>query len=251
MSFFEDSIVGTSNKWFLTPPSSVSKARLFCLPYSGCGASIYQKWPKYIGEIEVCPLQLPGRENRFHEDSFISYEELAKALVDDLLPFLDRPFAFFGHCGSALACFEACLYLEKQNGPKPINLFISSQVAPHEGPYGRFLHIDNKELRKEIEVLIRKMGGKPIPDFVDLNLEVMRADVEANRLYQKEKPINISTPITTIGWQEDDEIPMTLMKGWKEYGEVKFNIVAGDHHEFLEAPYELISLIIDEMERHI
>lgn len=251
MSFFEHITAGKTNKWFLTPPSNVSKARLFCLPYSGCGASIYQKWPKYIGDIEVCPIQLPGRENRFHEESFNSYESLAKELANDLLPFLDRPFAFFGHCGSALACFEISLYLESQNGPKPSNLFISSQVAPHEGPYGRFLHISDKELRNEIEFLIRKMGGNPIPDFVDLSLEVMRADIETNRRYQKDKPFNISTPITTIGWREDDEIPMELMSGWNKYGKVKFNIVEGDHHKFLEAPYDLISLIFEEMEEEI
>jgi hypothetical protein len=58
---------GTS-RWFLREPSAESGARLFCLPYSGCGASMYRRWPRFLGDIEVCPVQFPGRENRFRED---------------------------------------------------------------------------------------------------------------------------------------------------------------------------------------
>ena len=46
------------------------KIRLFCFPYGGGGASIYREWQKNLPDsIEVCPIQLPGREDRMNENT--------------------------------------------------------------------------------------------------------------------------------------------------------------------------------------
>jgi len=92
--------------WFLTSLSSEATARLFCFPYSGCGASMYRAWPRWVGSVEIVPLQLPGRENRMREPHYGTYEKLASALVADIGPYLDRPYALFGHCGGALPAAE-------------------------------------------------------------------------------------------------------------------------------------------------
>src|SRR5262249_60295750 len=40
--------------------------RLFCFPYAGGGATVFRKWQDDMpGTIQVCPIQLPGRERRF------------------------------------------------------------------------------------------------------------------------------------------------------------------------------------------
>ncbi|HDR7891115.1 MULTISPECIES: thioesterase II family protein [Bacillus] len=231
------------NKWFLREPSATSKARLFCLPYSGCGASMYRQWPYFIGDIEVCPVQLPGRENRYIEESYSSYEELAEQVIPNLLPYLDRPFAFFGHCGSALPCYEIALQLIRNGQPMPSHLFISSQVAPHDGPQGRFLTMSDVELYEELKHLIIQMGGAPIPDLIELNLGVLRKDVDANKKY---KPIDITKlncQITAVGWNDDAEINPNDMKGWSECGDTDFVTLLGNHYSFLEGPEELFNLI--------
>ena len=52
-------------------PNPNAKLRLFCFPYAGGGASIYRGWPDELPhEIEVCAVQLPGRETRMHEQPF-------------------------------------------------------------------------------------------------------------------------------------------------------------------------------------
>jgi surfactin synthase thioesterase subunit len=237
------------NPWFLREPSVLSKGRLFCIPYSGCGANMYQHWPEFIGDIEVCPIQLPGRENRFHEPSYTTYEALADDLADALTPYMDRPFAFFGHCGSALPSYETTVRLVEKGGPVPARLFVSSQVAPHQGPYGRFLELTDDELKKEMEIFMRRMGGTPVPDFIDLSVGIMRTDLEANRQYKKEEPFLLPCPITAIGWQQDVEVDPSLIDGWREYGETTFRFFKGDHHQFLEAPMELLTAIVEDMER--
>ena len=45
-----------SNGWLLRPgPRAQAKARLFCFPHAGVGASVYRLWPKGLpDDIEVC-----------------------------------------------------------------------------------------------------------------------------------------------------------------------------------------------------
>ena len=234
-------------RWLLYEPAPESAARLFCLPYSGCGAGIYRGWPQYVGGVEVCPVQPPGRENRVREPTFASYEALAADLIDALEPYLDRPFALFGHCGSALPCDEAAVQLAARGGPLPARLFVSSQVAPHQGPAGRFLRMSDAELAAELEGLIHNMGGTVVPDLLGLYLEVLRADVDANRRYRLEHPVRLACPITAIGWADDREVEPAWMGGWVDCGETSFRVFPGDHYRFLRAPDALLAAIREDM----
>ena len=57
------------------------KLRLFCFPHAGGGASIFRLWHKFIPTtIEVCPVQLPGRENRIQEEPYTNITNLVKDL---------------------------------------------------------------------------------------------------------------------------------------------------------------------------
>ena len=46
-----------------------AKMRMFCFPYAGGGASIYRGWGASLpGDLEVCPVQIPGRDNAMPPD---------------------------------------------------------------------------------------------------------------------------------------------------------------------------------------
>ncbi|KUO04448.1 thioesterase II family protein [Streptomyces caeruleatus] len=234
-------------RWFLRRPSAESAARLFALPYSGCGATMYRKWPRFIGDIEVVPIQLPGRENRFREESYKTYEALADDLVEVLLPYLDRPFGLFGHCGSALPGYETAVRLLERGCPMPTRLFISSQVAPHRGPHGRFLRMTDAELAEEVHQLIVELGGTPRPDLVELSLEILRADVETNKRYHPAEPTLLPCPITALGWDQDVEVDHRLMDSWADCGETTFRLLKGPHYRFMEAPDDLLDAFVADL----
>ncbi|MFD4607404.1 thioesterase II family protein [Streptomyces sp. NPDC058440] len=237
-------------KWLLRTPSADAQARLFCFPYSGVGASMYNGWPDRVGSAEICRIQLPGRENRVREAHFGTYEALADDLARGLLPHLDRPFGFFGHCGGALAAFATAHRLAELGQPVADVLFVSSQVAPHEGPYGRYLAMDEEELRKELEGLTRLMGSEPVPDLIDLGLRVMTADLAANRAYRTPGPVVLPTRIRLLGWRDDQEIRPERMTGWAECapaGCCEQRVLPGDHHAFLRAPRPLVDELADGM----
>ncbi|AOW88208.1 thioesterase II family protein [Streptomyces olivaceus] len=237
----------TRGKWLLREPAPDAPYRLFCLPYSGCGASMFREWPERIGPVEVLPVQLPWRENRMREPHFRTYERLATDLVDALAGHLDRPYAVFGHCGGALPAFETVLQIDGRGLRPPARCFVSSQVAPQDGPYGRFLGMTGEELRAELKGLLAELGSAaPAPDMLDLLLEILQADLDANRAYHRERPVRVSCPITVIGWDEDTEVPHGLMTGWSAWGEASKHVLSGTHYTFLHLPDALRDLLITD-----
>lgn len=237
-------------RWLLRKPSGDAPARIFCFPYAGCGASMYRSWPNRIGPAEVCLLQPPGRETRLREPHYGTYEALAEDLAEFLRPYLDRPFAFFGHCSGALPGFETARQLARRGLPGPARLFVSSEVAPHDGPYGRFLSMTDDELAPELEALVAAMGGQLHPALLKLSLGVLRADVEANKRYRYAEPVRIPAAITAIGWRDDDVVGAELMDGWRRYtNDLRFVLLDGAHYSFLHAPEALLAEIAADMER--
>ncbi|RLK24881.1 surfactin synthase thioesterase subunit [Micromonospora sp. M71_S20] len=230
-------------KWFLKEPRADASARIFLLPYSGCGATMYRQWPSMRDGVEFCAVQLPGRENRMREPAFDSYEQMALALAEALRPYLDVPFGLFGHCSSALAAFETAARL-CETGPAPARLFVSSEVAPQDGPYGYFLGLDDEGLSRELAGLLIGMGVQPHPGLIDLTLGVLRHDVDVNKRYVKPDPPVLSCPITSIGWRDDYGVEPRLMDGWSRCGETQTVLFDGGHYEFVGAPDGLLDLLV-------
>jgi surfactin synthase thioesterase subunit len=236
-------------RWLLRQPDPEAAVRLFCFPYSGSGATMYERWPRRFGDVEVCPVQPPGRQNRIREPHYETYEQLAAGLIEFLSPHLDRPFAFFGHCSGALPGVEVTRQLAAAGLPLPRRLFVSAQVAPHDGPYGRLLELEREELRDELAHIIVSMGGQPSDALLDLGLNLLVKDVEANKRYIVPGPLDLPCGITAIGWSDDREIPMQLMGGWRaSSANCRYVLLDGGHFEFLGAPPALLAEIARDLE---
>jgi surfactin synthase thioesterase subunit len=228
-------------RWLLRRPDPEARARLFLFPYSGCGASMYQAWPRRIGAIDVCLIQPPARQNRIAEPHYGTYENMAEGLIEYLRPHLDRPFAFFGHCGGALPGVEVTRQLAAAGLPLPTRVFVSGQVAPHDGPYSRMFELDRDGLRPELAHLITNLGGEPTGPLVEMGLDVLVKDLEANKRYSPGR-ITVPAGITAIGWSEDTEIPMKLMGGWQDTSaDCRFVELDGGHFAMLTAPAALLA----------
>lgn len=229
--------------WLPRAPSAAAAGRVFCIPYAGCGASIFRNWPREQDAIEFLPVEIPGRETRLAEPIAETFQGLAKAMIDALEPYLDVPFAFFGHCWSALAAYEVTAQLHRAGSSTPARLFVSSQVAPQDGPVGRLLDMDDAELAAELAATIRALGGQPYPELVSIYVSVLRADVDVSRRYIVPDPLRLSGPITAIGWTDDSEVSPGQMTGWSECGDTVFKVFPGRHHRFIDAPPELLSTL--------
>jgi len=210
---------------------------------------MYEQWPQRLGDVEICRVQPPGRQNRIREPHYETYERFAAQLIEALSPYLDRPFAFFGHCSGALPGVEITRQLAAAGLPLPRRLFVSAQVAPHDGPYGRLLELDRGELRDELAGIIVRLGGQPSDALLDLGLDLLVKDIEANRRYIVPGPLDLKCGITVIGWSDDREIPVRLMDGWRvSSASCRYVLLDGDHFAFLEAPAALLAEIARDLE---
>jgi surfactin synthase thioesterase subunit len=233
---------GTAGRWLLRSPDRAASARLFCFPYAGCGASMFHRWPRRVGEVEICLIQPPGRENRIREPHYGSYERLAVDLIGSLRPYLGTPFGIFGHCGGALAAAELVLLLGTADLPLPRRLFVSSQVAPHDGPYGRFLRLNSEELGAELSQLIVSLGGVPAPKLISFGTDLLSRDLEASRRYRPPKSRAVPCGVTVIGWKGDEDVPVDVLSGWRDVaGDCRQVLLDGGHYEFLKAPQPLLA----------
>jgi medium-chain acyl-[acyl-carrier-protein] hydrolase len=221
-------------------PNSEAGLRLFCLPHAGGGAGSYREWVAGLApEIEVLPVQLPGRETRFFERPFTNIEPLLAALTEGLRPFLDKPFAFFGHSLGALIAFELIRRLQS-DGVVPMHLFVSGYGAPHlpvKLPPMHHLPDD------QFVTALQDLGTMPTAvleneELLTLLLPLLRADFAIYERYQFQAGNLIECPITILGGKADTLVPPELLLPWNEHtmqpGEA--HLFEGGHFYLHEGP---------------
>jgi surfactin synthase thioesterase subunit len=227
--------------WLHHPPAATGP-RIFCIPQAGSGTTVFDRWPDEHRSVEFLPIELPGRLSRYAEPPSATMEELAADLAAGLAPYLDVPFAFFGHCWSAILAYQVTRHLEAA-GQAPSRLFVSAETPPQVGPFGRMLHMDDTALFGEVEAGIREAGRSPHPELVSIYVRILRQDIELRRHYAVAPPLRLACPITAFRWQQDPEYREAELAGWAECGTTTFTVFPGPHNRFTEAPPELIATL--------
>jgi surfactin synthase thioesterase subunit len=242
-----------SHPWLLLRPGRPKALlRLFCLPYAGGGSSAYRDWQSgFPSEIEVCPVQLPGRENRFSEPPATSMPSLVRALAAGLRPFLDRPFALFGHSLGALVAFELCQELRSMGQPVANHLFASARRAPHL-PDRRppIHHLPDEAFVAEL----RRLNGTPEEvlgdsDLMELILPTLRADFTIAETYRWKQRPPLDCPITVFAGRDDPETTPAEVEGWRTHtrGALRVELLPGDHFFVYHSRSQLQAAILREL----
>jgi surfactin synthase thioesterase subunit len=225
-----------SGNWLVRRPAhGRTRARLFCFPFAGVGASAYRLWSAGLpAELEVCAVQLPGRENRWREAPHTRIDTLVAALLPELQSCLDLPFAFFGHSMGGILAAETTLALGGRPGPMPQHLFISARRAPHlldpDPPLGG---LSDPDFVAEIN---RRYGGIPPEVMQDeemmaLVLPGLRADIRALESYRLLPAARIGCPLIVFGGTEDSRASGAQLEAWRDVADGAFRtrMFSGDH----------------------
>jgi surfactin synthase thioesterase subunit len=208
--------------------------RLFCFPYAGRGASIFRTWSHHLPpEVEVHPVQIPGRESRLSEPPFVRLSPLIEELLDALSPKFDIPFAFFGHSMGSLISFELTRLLRKHGGPFPIQLFVSGHRAP-QLPLSRLpIHcLPETALLQELRQL--KGASEQVlenAELLQLLLPTLRADLALCENYQYRSEPPLDCPIAAFGGLQDSMVSIEEHAAWRAQTRRSFTLhfFPGDH----------------------
>ncbi|HET6977275.1 MAG TPA: alpha/beta fold hydrolase [Pyrinomonadaceae bacterium] len=243
----------SSTPWLAgVKPNPEASLRLFCFPYAGGGATIFRTWQAELPkEVEVCPVQLPGRGRRLKEAAYTNVHTLVQELAQGLFPFLGKPFAFFGHSMGASISFELARYLRREHHLMPRHLFISGRRAPHMPA----LHTPIYNLPDaEFMVGLRDLNGTPVealeqPDLMELLLPLLRADFELSETYTYLNGPLLDCPMSIYGGEGDDDVPREHLEAWGELttGTVSLKMFPGDHFFLNTAQNSLLRMLSQEL----
>ncbi len=224
------------DRWLLREPSEDAATLLFCLPYLGSGASMFHRWPRRIGPVEVCPVQPPGRENRLREPELPDYRELAAALAARLARYRDRSIAFFAHCSSVFVAYQTALTLTGSYGIVPARLFVSSMVPPARTPYGSILQTGPGGMAAVVDEMLDARGVQAPPALREMAIMVMSRDLEAYARYRPDPGDRLACPVTVLAWAQDANVPPADTLGWPEEHGSRRAVLEGGHWAFLACP---------------
>lgn len=229
--------------------------RLFCFPYAGGGASTFRPWIDSSGilpgGVDICPVYLPGRENRLKEPLFTRLPPLVEALTHALEPFMDVPFAFFGHSMGALISFELARYLRGIHHPGPAHLLISSHPAPQlPGSNAPFHDLPEPALIG----LLSRLGGTPKAilqhaELMKVILPILRADFELCETYVYTPEPPLDCPVSVFGGEQDTMVSVQELQAWQVQTRRSFTLrlLPGDHFFFHNQPDRFLQALSQEL----
>jgi medium-chain acyl-[acyl-carrier-protein] hydrolase len=151
---------------------------------------------------------------------------LVAALADNLEPYIDRPFAFFGHSMGAVVAFELARELRRRERSLPVILIASGARAPQ---FRRHHVPPPPPTRESLIEDLRRLGGiSPAvidhPAFDRTILPALEADVVLyrNYIYTEDAPLPI--PIRAYGGLDDANVTRTHLDGWAEQTTASFAV---------------------------
>lgn len=185
------------------------------------------------------------------ERAFESMRPLVTALTIAIQPYIDRPYALFGHSMGALVSFELVRLLQRIGMPPPGLLIVSGRAAPHLPSRQRLSSIATD---RQIVELLRSLGGTPDvllreQEWLDLALPAIRADLLVcdTYIYTPDEPL--VCPIAALLGDGDPFASREDVEEWRNHtsSSFSFRLLAGGHFYFEADPKVLTQVLEVEL----
>jgi len=196
-----------------------ARVRLFCFHAPGGDAAVYSGWSDVLGpDVEVFAVQLPGSGARADEPPIRQRPLLVETLAEQLLDWLDRPFAFFGHQGGGLLALDVARFAQERFGLSPARLFVAATPPPTPPE--------------------RQTPGPP------------EGQAPGRPQGQTPRPA-LDCPITTFAARADEPLNHEDLHAWYACttGPFRLELNPGPPTDLLAAPSPLLATLADELRR--
>ena len=241
-----------NNKWILkSHVPQKAKIRLLCLPFGGGGSSFYLSWARDLEpEVEVVPIQLPGRENRLEELAFDEIHKLTDEIIPAIQNYLDEPYAIFGHSMGAFVSFELAREIRRKNLSAPKLLLLSAMRAAHlKDIRPTIAHLPDEPLIEALKERYDLEVSKDSMELLQLMVPTIRADILAIEKYTYKNEPPFDFPIIGFGGNLDRSVEPPDIEAWSLHTTVRFKYyqIDGGHFFVNSSRDQLIRCIQNEL----
>jgi medium-chain acyl-[acyl-carrier-protein] hydrolase len=231
----------------------MKKIKLFCFPYAGGSAVIYNKWRTHLSPgIELVPVELAGRGRRIQEALYESVPEMIDDVFRIVTGDLDNtPYALFGHSMGGMISFHLAQKLAEHRLPPPVHVFFSGRGAPNSKRADKKMYhlMDDHQFRSEV----MELGGTPPeffehPELVELFLPLLRNDFRMSETALRDEAVKPLANDISVFMGKQDDLTAEECDSWK-FCSSKFCSIHyfNQGHFFLHEETEQIVKIINNI----
>jgi medium-chain acyl-[acyl-carrier-protein] hydrolase len=168
-----------------------------------------------------------------------------------LRPYLDLPYAFFGHSMGALISFELARQLRRHHQVTPTHIFVSGRQAPQLPDTTPAIH---HLPAPEFVARLRRLNGTPDEvlhnaELMGLILPTLRADfaVCETYVYTPDAPFDCS--ISAFGGLQDDDVDRDALAAWQAQTRRSFTLrlFPGNHFFLLNSRALLLQALYQDL----
>jgi len=225
--------------------------KLFCIPYAGGSAVIFNRWKHFIdAKIEIIPIELAGRGKRINEPLYKDVREV----IEDVYRIISKelnglPYAMFGHSMGSMISYQLGQKFRNNHYPKPQHMFFSGRSAPHikRMDEKKYHLLDEEEFKRAIITL----GGTPPeffdhPELLEVFLPMLKNDFKLAETEIQNGEIHPLDCNISVFLGKDEDLTTEQCDGWKRHTKKLCNIhyFEGGHF-FLHDEMEQIVKIIN------
>jgi surfactin synthase thioesterase subunit len=201
--------------------------------------------------LELCPIQLPGHEERIDEPCINNFTQIVDELVPIIGRHLDLPYVIYGHSMGAGIAFELARRLSRETRQQPLHLFVGAHRSPIK-PYS-YPTVQSVSNDQVLDVLFR-FNGMPRAildnqELLDLFVPILRADLMVCETYTYNEHQQLDCPITLFTGAWDGNVALHELVGWESQTSIQFmhHIIDGDHFFLKSHQEELLEIMFTAM----
>lgn len=248
---FELGFTKLSNFIFRGKSTGRESKQLVCFHSMGVGASLFTHFLLNPPEdTDILVIQLPGREDRYHEVPLQSVDEVVDQVVTELKSHLKANYAIWGHSFGGVISFEIIKRLRENGVVLPKHLMLTATIAPHLVKLWQNRDVLLRVLVEEnrAEYLTSLSRYIEDPEFIERILPIMRKDMPLLKSYKYREQDSLDLPITVWAANQDDVVYPDEVSQWSQHTnkEFRFYEVDGDHW-FLNSNKDRISEVLRQI----
>lgn len=221
---------------------------LICFPYAGGSKYSYGSFKSAAPKgINVVPIELPGRGDRFMEPLLVDINSMVEDLFDQLKGYIHKPYVLYGHSMGALLSWLTAKKIANANLPLPQQLIITGCEGPSVKDESEKLRsqLPPDEFIEELKIL----GGishdiLQDKSFLEFFEPILRTDFKAIEGYKYLKSAPLNIPVCVI-YGSEEEITPEEASCWQEEFNLPVEVIQlpGDHFFIFKHEKKIMSII--------